>query len=134
MFAENPGGQSHCAERAQELERLGQGDTDFLDGNVIKDVCHRDTGHGRNRENEIYEPAYLNRGRDISKSTGEWEKQDRGNETNETKATYGAEPGGRALHQDPVQRPTSGGDEGNNQSATSDVRGVGPRLKPKAPN
>src|SRR6266446_10561065 len=106
MFAEDPSGQSHCAERAQQLEGLGQGDTDFLDGNVIKDVRHCDTGYGRNHENEIYEPAYFNRGRNISKSTGEWEKQDRSNETNETKATYGTELGGRTLHQDSVERPT----------------------------
>ena len=92
---------------------MGQSDTDFLDGNVIKDVGHRDTGHGRDHENEIYEPAYFNRGPDISKSTGEWKKQDRGNQTNETKTTNGTKLGGRTLYQDAVQRPTSGGDEGN---------------------
>src|SRR2546423_10737251 len=113
MFAEDPSRESHCAERAQKLERLSQRNADFLDGNVIKNVRHGDTGYGRNHENKIYEPAYFNRGRDISKSTGEREEQDRGNETNETKATYGTEPGGRALHQNTVQRPTSGGDEGN---------------------
>src|SRR5206468_4033680 len=41
MFAEDPSGQSHCAERAEQLERLGKGDTDFLDGNVIKNMRHR---------------------------------------------------------------------------------------------
>ena len=70
MFAEDPSGQSHCAERAEQLERLGKGDTDFLDGNVIKNMRHRDAGYGRDRENEIYEPAYLHRGRNISESTG----------------------------------------------------------------
>jgi hypothetical protein len=134
MFAEDPSRQSHCAERAQKLERLSQRNADFLDGNVIKNVRHGDTGYGRNHENEIYEPAYLNRGRDISKSTGEWEKQDRGNKTNETKATNRTEPGGGTLYQDAVKRPTSGGDEGNQQSAKSDVPGIGPRLKPKDPN
>src|SRR6266404_1879776 len=134
MFAEDPSGQSHCAERAQQLEGLGQGDTDFLDGNIIKDVRHRDTGYGRNHENKIYEPAYFNRGRDISKSTGEWKKQDRGNETNEAKTTNGAEPSGRTFYQDTVKRPTSGGDEGNQQSANSDVPGGSPGLKPKDAN
>src|SRR6266496_2856216 len=61
MFAEDPSGQSHGAERAEQLERLGKGDTDFLDGNVIKNMRHRDAGYGRDRENEIYEPAYLHR-------------------------------------------------------------------------
>jgi len=70
MFAEDPSGKSHCAERAEQLERLGKGDTDFLDGNVIKNMRHRDAGYGRDRENEIYEPAYLHRGRNISESTG----------------------------------------------------------------
>src|SRR5947199_10100573 len=61
MFAEDPCGQSHCAERAEQLEGLGKGDTDFLDGNVIKNMRHRDAGYGRDRENEIYEPAQLHR-------------------------------------------------------------------------
>ena len=43
------------------MERLGKGDTDFLDGNVIKNMRHRDAGYGRDRENEIYEPAHLHR-------------------------------------------------------------------------
>ena len=70
MFAEDPSGQSHCAEWAKQLERLGKGDTDFLNGNVIKNVRHGDAGHGRDHENEIHEPAYLHRGRDIPESTG----------------------------------------------------------------
>ena len=35
---------------------------------------------------------------------------------------------------DTVKRPTRGGDEGNEQSANSDMPGVSPRLKPKDAN
>src|SRR6266480_5901349 len=134
MFAEDPSGQSHGAERAEQLERLGKGNTDFLDGNVIKNVRHRDAGHGRDHENEIYEPAYLQRGRDIPESTGEWKKQDRGNETNETKTTNGTEPGRWTFYQDTIERPTNGRDKGHQQSANSDVPGGSPGLKPKHAN
>src|SRR5690348_13910959 len=134
MFAENPSRQSQCTERAEQLESLGQGDTDFLDGNIIKNVRHRYAGHGRDHKNEIYEPIYLHGGRDIPESTSEWKKQGRGNETNETKTPNGTEPGGRTLYQDAVKRPTSGGDEGNQQSANSDVPGGSSGLKPKYAN
>src|SRR4029077_5157262 len=134
MFAEDPNRQSHRAERAQKLERLSQRNADFLNGNVIKNVRHGYTGYGRNHENEIYEPAYLNRGCDVSESTGEWKKQDRGNETNETKTTNGTELGGRTLYQDSVKRPTTSGDEGDQQAADSDVPCVRTRLKPKHAN
>ena len=70
MFAEDPGGQNQGAERAEQLQRLGKGDTNFLDSNVIKNVRHCDAGHSRDHENEIYEPAHLHRGRDIPESTG----------------------------------------------------------------
>src|SRR6266699_2474568 len=120
MFAEDPSGQSHCAERAEQLERLGKGDADFLDGNVIKNVRHRDAGYDR--------------GRDIPESAGEWKKQGGGNETNETKTTNGTEPGGWTFYQDTVKRPTNGGDEGNQQSANSNVPGGSPGLKTKHAN
>src|ERR1700747_443212 len=112
MFAEYPSRQSHCAERAQKLERLSQRNADFLDGNVIKDVRDGDTGYSRNHENEIYDPAYFNRGRNISKSTGEWKEQDRGNETNEAKTTNRTALGGWMFFADSVKRPTTRSNEG----------------------
>src|SRR5438477_6062348 len=131
MFTEKSIRQSKCAERTYQLEGLGQGDADFLDGNIIKNVRHCDAGHGRNHENEIYEPAYLHWGRDIPESTSEWKKQGRGDETNETKTPNGTEPGGRTLYQDTIERPTNGGDEGDQQSANSGVPGGSPGLETK---
>src|SRR5439155_25219601 len=52
-FAVNPRRKSHCAGRAEKLERLGKGHADLSDGHIVKDMRERDAAHGGDDQDQI---------------------------------------------------------------------------------
>ena len=67
-FVENPSRKRERAERAEELKRLGQGDADFLNGDVIEYVSESDADHGRDNQNQIHVGGDLKWRADFSKN------------------------------------------------------------------
>src|SRR5204863_1522039 len=52
-FVENPGGKCHCADGTEELECLGEGDPDLVNGDVIQNVREGDAAYRGNDEDKI---------------------------------------------------------------------------------
>ena len=100
-------------ERTEELQGLGKCDPDFLNGDVVKDVGHRDAGDSGNGENQIYEPGHVYRCCNISKSAGQWKKKGRSDETNKPKTANRTELGGRTFNEHTVERPARRSDKSN---------------------
>ena len=127
----NPARKKQGPERTEELQGLGKCDPDFLNGDVVKDVGHRDAADSGNGENQIYEPGHVYRCCNTSKSAGQWKKKGRSDETNKPKTANRTELGGRTFNKHTVERPARRSDKSNQQPSNGNVARVGPRLKPK---
>src|SRR4029450_2457169 len=85
-FSLEPGGQRHRDRWTEELETLRERDSDFTDRHVIQNVGERNTGYGRDDQNQVRLHAGLKRSSDFAEGEGERKQQCRSNETDEAEA------------------------------------------------
>ena len=128
---EDDRGEGERAERAKELESLREGDAEFLNGDVIKNVRHGDADHGGNDEDEIYVSAHMDGRADFAEGAGQRQKQRRGDEANEAEATDGAKLRRGTFYQSTIKGPTERRSEGDEHSSKSEVSDIVSRLKPE---
>src|SRR5437870_144453 len=118
---ENPSGERHRAERAEQLKCLRERDADFLNRDVIQNVRHGDAGDGGDDENEIYMCSRVKWGVDFAEEQRQGQRKRGGNETDHAETANRAQLGGRTFHEDGVKRPAKCGGEGDEQPGPSNM-------------
>jgi hypothetical protein len=115
-LAEEKRGQTHRAGWADKLERLGKGDADFANGDVIQDVRETDAGDRGNDEDDVHLRADFERRRDFPKRQREREEQRGGNEADHAETPSRPKPGGGPFHENAIKRPAETRGEGDGEA------------------
>src|SRR5207237_239834 len=91
--------------RTNELQRLRKRDADLANGHVIQNVSETDARHGRNDQDNVHAGVDPQRRFDFPERNGERQKEERGDETDNSKTPNGTELRGRSFHEHAVERP-----------------------------